>query len=222
MIQCSVGIDYLTEDCFEVTQLLVAILLGSDEVPQEVADADGLDNEEKPTESVEPTLKEESCNLNEPSVDQLKKSPSDEEVKAKEAETNESKAESTAAEDVVLPAADDEIAVVLKESSQNKELEQLGTELAFKIQTRYHLDAIVFYSTVSGTYDSNKLATHLHALYSQTCNINGRHYTVEVLGLNNQLQVFMDLIKHEQRLQAQRQLTSPGAKYKSPVLSYAV
>ncbi|KAH8376065.1 hypothetical protein KR009_004148, partial [Drosophila setifemur] len=32
----------------------------------------------------------------------------------------------------------------------------------------------------------------------------------------------MDLIKKEQRLQTQRQLSSPGVKYKSPVLSYAV
>ena len=47
MIQCSVGIDYLTEDCFEITQMLVAILLGSDAVPQEVMDADAIDDEGK-------------------------------------------------------------------------------------------------------------------------------------------------------------------------------
>ena len=179
-------------------------------------------SQEKPSETVEPTIKEESCNPNEQSIDQLKKSPSGEEIKAKEGETGEPNAGSTAVEDVVLPAADVNIVAALKEPNQNKELEQLGTELAFKIQTRYHLDAIVFYSIVSETYDSNNLAIHLHALYSQTCNTNGRHYTVEVLGLNNQIQIFMDLVKHEQRLQAQRQLTSPGAKYKSPVLSYAV
>lgn len=36
LLQCSVGIDYLTDDCFEVTQMLVAILLGIDGVPTEV------------------------------------------------------------------------------------------------------------------------------------------------------------------------------------------
>lgn len=162
---------------------------------------------EKPTESVEPTSNEE---------------PSSEDIKVKEDETKEPNVEGTTAENAVEPSSEDDGLVVLKESNQNKELEQLGTDLAFKIQTRYHLDAIVFYSIVSETYESNQLATHLHALYSQTCNPNGRQYTVEVLGLNNQLQIFMDLVKHEQRLQAQRQLTSPGAKYKSPVLSYAV
>lgn len=36
LLQCSVGIDYLTDDCFEVAQLLVAILLGLEEVPREI------------------------------------------------------------------------------------------------------------------------------------------------------------------------------------------
>lgn len=123
------------------------------------------------------------------------------------------------AEDTEMSNAEEDLA--LKDSDHHKELERLAIELAYKIQTRYHLDAIVYYSTISEKYDSLNLANHLHALYSQTCNANGRQHTVEVLGLNKQMHI-MELIKQEQRLQAQRQLTSPGAKYKSPVLSYAV
>lgn len=100
-------------------------------------------------------------------------------------------------------------------------LQQIGIELAYKVQTRYHLDAVM-HLTRAEQYDIIGLATHLHALYSQTCQSPGRQHTVEVLGLNNNMQFFMDLIQKEQRLQAQRQLASPGTKYKSPVLSYAV
>ncbi|KAI8128820.1 Protein virilizer [Lucilia cuprina] len=219
LLQCSVGIDYLTDDCFEVTQMLVAILLGIDEVPASVEEEEIV--EEQTPKTDENTTNEETPNEKSPQTT-AKTTEKPEENKAKEIETKEQTPSAAVPdEDIEMTAPEDEI--VLKEGlDHNKELETLAIELAYKIQTRYHLDAIVFHSSISETYDSLKLATHLHALYSQTCNANGRQYTVEVLGLNKQIQVFMDLIKHEQRLQAQRQLTSPGAKYKSPVLSYAV
>lgn len=41
-----IGIDYLVDDGFEVTQMLVAILLGIDEVPPEIDDAIAGEEEE--------------------------------------------------------------------------------------------------------------------------------------------------------------------------------
>lgn len=140
-----------------------------------------------------------------------------------ESKDTDIKEDVVAQKDVEMLSTDEEASAgVSKENPHYKELESLAIELAYKIQTRYHLDAIVYHSTISDIYDAIALATHLHALYSQTCNGSGRQHTVAVLGLNKHMQIFMDLIKHEQRLQAQRQLTSPGAKNKSPVLSYAV
>ncbi|XP_065370485.1 protein virilizer [Calliphora vicina] len=216
LLQCSVGIDYLTDDCFEVTQMLVAMLLGIDEVRKEVEEEIV---EAKLPKSVEISPNEEVSN--ETSPETPTKSPAKtEETKTKDPETKEQTTPEPAQQDIEMASTDKNADV--KKVLHNKELEKLAIELAYKIQTRYHLDAIVFLSTINDSYDSVELATHLHALYSQTCNASGRQYTVEVLGLNKQIQVFMDLIKQEQRLQAQRQLTSPGAKYKSPVLSYAV
>ncbi|KAM7345518.1 VIR_N domain-containing protein [Cochliomyia hominivorax] len=218
LLQCSVGIDYLTDDCFEVTQMMVTILLGNDEIPTEVNEEI---LEEKTTNPEESKTNENVAK--EKSPENSENPTNTEETIAKETEHKESTDPSTTNnEDIEMASAEEEVEIALKDSEQHKELEKLAIELAYKIQTRYHLDAIVYYSTISETYDSIALANHLHALYSQTCNASGRQHTVEVLGLNKQMQVFMDLIKQEQRLQAQRQLTSPGAKYKSPVLSYAV
>lgn len=120
---------------------------------------------------------------------------------------------------VIMPRTIQRIVPVLRPILPR--LARLGIELAYKMQTRYHLDAIVF-TAAAPEYDTIKLATHMHAIYSQTCDPSGRQHTIEVLGMNNNLKIFMDLIKKEQRLQSQRQLSSPGTKYKSPVLSYAV
>lgn len=139
-------------------------------------------------------------------------------------ENNVNKAESVEPEAIELSECEDMQVIAQKRCQRiyGDQLTKLGLELSYKVQTRYHLDAIIYYSTVIEIYNANILSTHLHALYSQTCNTEGRLYTVEVIGLNSHLHIFMDLIKQEQRLQAQRQLSSPGAKYKSPVLSYAV
>ncbi|XP_013108257.2 protein virilizer [Stomoxys calcitrans] len=214
LLSSHIGIDYLVDDGFEVTQMLVAILLGIEEVPPEVEEANlEVDEEDiamKPPESV--TKNEEDKTS----------SPKTTATPAESATQSESAEKETINESEILE--DDMQIISDKPCSRPYDLQltKAGVELSYKIQSRYHLDAIVYYSNTSEHYDVGILSNHLHALYSQTCNTEGRQYTVEVIGLNSNLHIFMDLIKQEQRFQAQRQLSSPGAKYKSPVLSYAV
>ncbi|KAL7737044.1 hypothetical protein ACLKA6_005265 [Drosophila palustris] len=211
LLKSHVGIDYFVDDAFEVTQLIVAILLGLDEVPKEP----------KPE-----LVKEEAQEVK---AEQADKPMDSSDSSEKEAEVQ---AEANAAANVAIDVAvqTDPTGVMLGNVFQQigpilrpvlPRLARLGIELAYKVQTRYHLDAIVF-TAAAPEYDTIKLATHMHSIYSQTCDPAGRQHTIEVLGLNNNLKIFMDLIKKEQRLQSQRQLSSPGTKYKSPVLSYAV
>ncbi|XP_073848870.1 VIR_N domain-containing protein [Musca autumnalis] len=228
LLSTHIGIDYLVDDGFEVAQMLVAILLGIEDVPsQEMEDV--VDQEEAENEDTE--MKPLDGETKPPEQEDVKKSPS----QPTEPNATDVTATTTTTEIADNKSSNDPEAMELAENDDIQDLAQkhckrsyedqfikLGIELSYKVQTRYHLDAIVYYSTVAEPYDASNLATHLHALYSQTCNADGRQYTVEVIGLNNQLHIFMDLIKQEQRLQAQRQLSSPGAKYKSPVLSYAV
>ncbi|XP_055921644.1 protein virilizer isoform X1 [Eupeodes corollae] len=103
----------------------------------------------------------------------------------------------------------------LKKGSDLNHFQKLGLALAFRIQTRYHIDAIVYTPLVPE--EANFLATHLHELYSQTCSNPSRVHTVETIALNNYLEPIIKLIEKERRQQ-----NSPGVKYKSPVLSYAV
>lgn len=93
--------------------------------------------------------------------------------------------------------------------------QKLGLALAFRIQTRYHIDAIVYTPLIPE--EANFLAQHLHELYSQTCSNPSRVHTVETIAMNNYLEPIIKLIEKERRQQ-----NSPGVKYKSPVLSYAV
>ncbi|XP_030387999.1 protein virilizer [Scaptodrosophila lebanonensis] len=207
LLRSHVGIDYFVDDAFDVTQLIVAILLGLDEVPAE------LKTELKKEEEEEG--KEETAD-----------NPMDTAEEKEAGIKVEGAVEAVEAPKAVAPV----ITVHTPQMAPPKpiilrpvlpRLARLGIELAYKVQTRYHLDAIIF-TAGSPENDAVKLATHMHAIYSQTCDPAGRQHTVEVLGMNNNLKIFMDLIKKEQRLQTQRQLISPGNKYKSPVLSYAV
>uniref|UniRef100_T1G9Z6 Virilizer N-terminal domain-containing protein n=1 Tax=Megaselia scalaris TaxID=36166 RepID=T1G9Z6_MEGSC len=157
MMKTHVGIDYLTDDCFETTQLMVNCLLGTDAVTENI-----------PGESKDEPMEE----------DDEKMDP----------------------EEPISPRS-----------------HNLGLQLAFKVQTRYHIDAITFEKN-----NVDELVDHLHSLYSQTCSHPGRDFTVEVLGLNGSLTPFLDLIEKERKIQVQRQQDSPGVKYKSPVLSYSV
>ncbi|XP_011190930.2 protein virilizer isoform X2 [Zeugodacus cucurbitae] len=219
MLQTHVGVDYLVDDCFETTRLLIAVLLGTDDVPADVTPTEEEDYEMKVSEeATQPKPESDSV------ADAIKKTEND--------GTPTTKADAQPkTKDTEEPAMQLETAALTKESTPATtqtlrrpllhRLQQIGVELAYKVQTRYHLDAVM-YLTRAEQYDIINLATHLHALYSQTCQSHGRQHTVEVIGMNNNMQFFMDLIQKEQRLQAQRQLASPGTKYKSPVLSYAV
>ncbi|XP_034652108.1 protein virilizer [Drosophila subobscura] len=192
-----VGIDYFVDDAFPVTQMIVSILLGLDEVPSQPR----------------PHVLEEPKTDETPKAEQDKEQPMDASEEQKSDEPKEEEPKLAPPPPVVRQPI---MRPVLPR------LARLGIELAYKVQTRYHLDAIVF-TAACPEYDTIKIATHMHSIYSQTCDPAGRQHTVEVLGLNNNLKIFMDLIKKEQRLQTQRQLlSSPGTKYKSPVLSYAV
>ncbi|KAH8299515.1 hypothetical protein KR044_002164 [Drosophila immigrans] len=206
MLKSHVGIDYFVDDAFEVTQLIVAILLGLDEVPRDPSHNTSMEQEQE--EPDKPLDTSDSAE--------------------KEGEAKADVAPATPVIDVAVQTEPNpvfagnvfqQIGRILRPVLPR--LARLGIELAYKVETRYHLDAIV-YTAAASEYDTIKLATHMHALYSQTCDPAGRQHTIEVLGLNNNLKIFMDLIKKEQRLQSQRQLSSPGTKYKSPVLSYAV
>ncbi|EDW85854.1 uncharacterized protein Dwil_GK23286 [Drosophila willistoni] len=232
LLKSHVGIDYFVDNAFEVTQLIVSILLGLDEVPaeikpKEVIKAEVKEEKKEDQQQVEVKSEEEKEASKETTAEAADKDDKKEKeggdktdvpVSALKEESGEPNAAPQPSQ--VLPApVQMQMQPIMRPVSPR--LARLGIELAYKVQTRYHLDAIVFSST-STDYDPIKLATHMHSIYSQTCDPAGRQHTVEVLGLNNNLKIFMDLIKKEQRLQTQRQLSSPGTKYKSPVLSYAV
>ncbi|EDX08355.1 GD25058 [Drosophila simulans] len=206
LLRSHVGIDYFVDDAFPVTQTIVAILLGLDEVPRNPEE-----KEEKPEKS---DAEDKAMEVENEAVEAGGEKPTpptaDEEGKPGAAPIS-----------VSAPAAAPQVRPRPILRPVLPRLARLGIEMSYKVQTRYHLDAIT-YAAAAPEYDAVKLATHMHAIYSQTCDPAGRQHTVEVLGLNNNLKIFMDLIKKEQRLQTQRQLSSPGTKYKSPVLSYAV
>ncbi|EDW56932.1 GM15555 [Drosophila sechellia] len=206
LLRSHVGIDYFVDDAFPVTQTIVAILLGLDEVPRNPEE-----KEEKPEKS---DAEDKAMEVENEAVEAGGEKPTpptaDEEGKPVPAPIS-----------VSAPAAAPQVRARPILRPVLPRLARLGIEMSYKVQTRYHLDAIT-YAAAAPEYDAVKLATHMHAIYSQTCDPAGRQHTVEVLGLNNNLKIFMDLIKKEQRLQTQRQLSSPGTKYKSPVLSYAV
>ncbi|ALC42000.1 vir, partial [Drosophila busckii] len=207
LLKSHVGIDYFVDDAFEVTQLILAILLGLDEVPLWPKHEHVPEEQSKAVKADEPL----EGNLN----------------TSKEVD-NKLESTTTVALDVGVQTESTPV-VSGPNCPQQKRLLRpvlprlalLAIELAYKVQTRYHIDAIA-YAAALFDCDPIRLSTHMHAIYSQTCDPSGRQHTVEVLGLNNNLKIFMDIIKREQRLQAQRQLSSPGTKYKSPALSYAV
>ncbi|XP_016946851.1 protein virilizer [Drosophila biarmipes] len=209
LLRSHVGIDYFVDDAFPVTQTIVAILLGLDEVPRNPDEEEAQPEKSEPAEKLMEGTSEGEAGVDKPSVptaaEEVKATPSS--VPASASTTAQAQAPQMRPRPILRPVL--------------PRLARLGIEMSYKVQTRYHLDAIV-YAAAAPDYDAVKLATHMHAIYSQTCDPAGRQHTVEVLGLNNNLKIFMDLIKKEQRLQTQRQLSSPGTKYKSPVLSYAV
>ncbi|XP_069965070.1 protein virilizer isoform X1 [Bactrocera oleae] len=223
MLQTHVGVDYFVDDCFETTRLLVAVLLGIDDVPEDATPTEEEDFKMKVSEELtQPKLETENVDAADKQAinDSASTTMSETQSKAKDTEEPAKQSEKVASSQESTPARHEASTQPLRRPLLHR-LQQIGVELAYKVQTRYHLDAVM-HLTRAEQYDIIRLATHLHALYSQTCQSPGRQHTVEVIGLNNNMQFFMDLIQKEQRLQAQRQLASPGTKYKSPVLSYAV
>lgn len=83
----------------------------------------------------------------------------------------------------------------------------LGIEIAFKIQTIYHLEAIV------NVTDVNELIDQLHNFYSLTFSSLGKSHVVEIICMENNLIPLLKLIENERK---------SGVKCKSPVLSYSV
>ncbi|XP_075165051.1 VIR_N domain-containing protein [Haematobia irritans] len=215
LLSTHIGIDYFVDDGFEVAQMMVAILLGIEDVPQEVDDVN-LEEEDEEDIAVKSSQNENKTEEDKPGSPKAATTSSDTQA------SSESKEKEASTESELMDEDMQVISEKITNRSYELQLTKAGIELSYKMQTRYHLDAIVYYSNTGENFDMGILSTHLHALYSQTCNTEGRQYTVEVIGLNSNLHIFMDLIKQEQRFQAQRQLSSPGAKYKSPVLSYAV
>ncbi|KAL9875673.1 VIR_N domain-containing protein isoform 2-T2 [Glossina fuscipes fuscipes] len=225
LMKTGVGLDYLVDDCFETTQLIVSTLLGIESSPKEF---EGGENNLEADVVIFPKSGEVATDIaiekENPITDSTTSSTvitSPSLVDKLETPVEQSKEETEVSTSLANNVVYHKEEIQLNKTGSSR-LQQLGMELAYKVQTRYHLDAIVYYSSISNDYDSIALACHLHSLYSQTCSVMGRQHTVEVLGLNNHLQIFLNLIQKEQHLQAQRQLVLPGAKYKSPVLSYAV
>ncbi|XP_073826220.1 protein virilizer-like [Musca autumnalis] len=167
-----IGIDYLVDDGFEVAQMLVAILLGIEDVPsQEMEDV--VDQEEAECEDTE--MKPLDGETKPTDQEDVKKSP----TQPTEPNATDVTATTTTTEIADNKSSNDPEAMELAENDDIQDLAQkhckrsyedqfikLGIELSYKVQTRYHLDAIVYYSTVAEPYDASNLATHLHALYS--------------------------------------------------------
>ncbi|XP_058063480.1 protein virilizer [Anopheles bellator] len=113
----------------------------------------------------------------------------------------------------------------------------LGLELAYKLQTMYHLDALASFrcvvtpAAISNTQhvvpadrerDRDRLAECLQALYQLAQGV-GRRYVVEVLCMDGNLTILLELLEREKRQLAKDEASSPGSgKHKSPIISYCV
>uniref|UniRef100_A0A1B0FBJ6 Uncharacterized protein n=1 Tax=Glossina morsitans morsitans TaxID=37546 RepID=A0A1B0FBJ6_GLOMM len=195
LMKTGVGLDYVVDDCFEITQLIVSTLLGMESLPKK------FEKEENNLEAdvvIFPKSGEAAIDL----------------AREKENPITDSTASSTV---ITSPSVVDKLDTTVE---QSKGETVVSTPLSTNIYKLVTISMLLLFNKQQLRFDY--LACHLHSLYSQTFSVMWRQHTVEVLGLNNHLQIFLNLIQKEQYLQAQRQLVLPGAKYKSPVLSYAV
>lgn len=112
---------------------------------------------------------------------------------------------------------------------------RLSLEMAYKIQTRYHLDAIDYYVNIFSERDEKMTATntllmeldnvcnHLHEIYKQLCLPECRQYTIDVISWNSRIQLFIDLInKEQQRKQVHHTTITGGEHRKNLILYYAI
>lgn len=89
----------------------------------------------------------------------------------------------------------------------------VGIEIGYKIETKYHLDWI---SQVSDVIELSECLQSLYLL----CVGPGRKYVLELIAMDENLLVFLNLIDQEKKISMVQ--GSPGFKQKSPVLSYSI
>ncbi|XP_055610444.1 protein virilizer [Uranotaenia lowii] len=94
--------------------------------------------------------------------------------------------------------------------------QQLGVEMAYKLQTMYYLNAIDY---CSKSPDIDQLVDHLQSLFALSSGF-GKRYVVQVICMEDNIKIFLNLIESEKR--ALSKDGSPGLKHKNPVLSLSV
>lgn len=99
-------------------------------------------------------------------------------------------------------------------ADERNEWLQVGVEIAFKLQTKFHLEAIE-----SIEDDEFELIDHLSALFNLTTSHVGRAHILDMICMNENLQIILTLIETEKQKVTAMECSS---KYKSPTLSYSV
>lgn len=101
---------------------------------------------------------------------------------------------------------------------------ELGTEIAYKIKTRYCLDVIAHTK-----YDSEVIGDMLHTLFSlTTTNQRARIYIANTINMSNNILILTGLIEKEKLIEIPRPNSPPLSstaiveKYKSAIIGYAV
>lgn len=89
----------------------------------------------------------------------------------------------------------------------------VGLEIAYKIEAKYHLDVI------SQAFDVIELSEYLESMYC-LCVGSGRKSVLEFIAMDENLMVFLNFIDKEKKISMVQ--GSPGLKQKSPVLSYSI
>lgn len=90
---------------------------------------------------------------------------------------------------------------------------EIGIEIAYKIEAKYHVDWIPKMT------NEIELAESLESLYN-LCSGPGRKFVLEFIAMDDNLIVFLNLIDKEKKISMVQ--GSPGFKQKSPVLSYCI
>lgn len=89
----------------------------------------------------------------------------------------------------------------------------VGLELAYKMEAKYHIDWIAQLT------DDIALSECLDSLY-ELCVGPGKKFVLELIAMEDNLVVFLNLIDKEKKISMVQ--GSPGFKHKSPVLSYLI
>lgn len=100
----------------------------------------------------------------------------------------------------------------IDESTKHLNVE-IGLEIAFKVEAKYHVDWI------SMLTDEAELTESLESLFN-LCSGHGRKFVLDFIAMDENLLVFLNLIDKEKKISMVQ--GSPGFKQKSPVLSYCI